>query len=90
MSAYVQRLEKAVTESSPPRPPDLQERFQAWVNGLPEFTRQRSFSMREFEQALSSPGRLISPVLLALGWTRKRRWDSRGHYHRYWIPPCTP
>ena len=90
MSAYVQRLEKAVTESSPPRPPDLQERFQAWVNGLPEFTRQRSFSMREFEQALSRPGRLISPVLLALGWTRKRRWDSRGHYHRYWIPPCTP
>jgi hypothetical protein len=89
MSAYVHSLRNAVRdfEFEQPRPPDLQTRFEAWFNGLPEFTRQRPFAMREFEVALGRPGRFISAVLLALGWERKRRWDSRGHYHRYWMPP---
>ncbi len=89
MSAYLQSLRNAVRELEQPQPPDLQTRFQAWFNGLPEFTRDRPFSMREFEQALLRPGRLISPVLLALGWKRKRRWSSIGQYHRYWLPPIS-
>lgn len=90
MSAYLNSLAKEVTDTSPPVSPlaDLQARLQRWFEGLPEFTRCRPFSMQEVEVALKEPGRLISPALLALGWTRKRRWASRRHYHRYWIPPC--
>jgi hypothetical protein len=54
---------------------------------LPEFTRNRPFSMSEFEAVLKSQGKHISPVLLELGWQRKRIWSTTGHYHRYWIPP---
>ncbi len=70
-----------------PIPSPLKQRFLDWFTSLPEFTRDRPFSMTEFEIALGSRGRFISPVLLALGWQRKRRWSSRGQYHRYWIPP---
>lgn len=68
---------------------DLKTRIQGWFDTLPEFTRQRPFSIREMELALGKPGRLISPALLALGWTRKRRWNSRGHYYRYWVGPAS-
>ena len=90
MSAYLKSLAKLVTNATPPSspPPNLQARVEAWFHSLPEFVRSRPYSMLELEQLLSKPGRLISPALLALGWTRKRRWDSRGSYHRYWIPPC--
>jgi hypothetical protein len=89
MSAYL----KSLQQSAPDRPEvgndvdDLKDRVQAWFAGLPAFTRQRPYSIREVEVALERPGRLLSPALLALGWQRKRRWSSRAHYHRYWMPP---
>jgi hypothetical protein len=44
--------------------------------------------MSEFEVALNTQGKYISPVLLELGWKRKRRWASGGgQYNRYWKPP---
>jgi hypothetical protein len=45
--------------------------------------------MSEFEVALKTQGKWISPVLLDLGWQRKRIWSTAGHYHRYWVPPDT-
>jgi hypothetical protein len=65
----------------------LQQQFMEWYGSLPEVTRHRLFSMIEFERALGTQGKYISPVLLALGWQRKRRWSSLGQYHRYWEPP---
>jgi hypothetical protein len=44
--------------------------------------------MIEFERALGTQGRYISPVLLALGWRRKRKWETAGQYCRYWVPPA--
>jgi hypothetical protein len=58
-----------------------------WYRSLPEFTRNRPFSMSEFEAALKTQGNLISPVLLDMGWRRKRIWSTTGQYHRYWQPP---
>ncbi|TAL70978.1 MAG: hypothetical protein EPN79_05360 [Burkholderiaceae bacterium] len=86
MSAYLQLLDRFATVQAP-IPSPLRQRFLDWFTSLPEFTRDRPFSMTEFEVALGSRGKFISPVLLALGWQRKRRWSSRGQYHRYWIPP---
>jgi hypothetical protein len=43
--------------------------------------------MSEFEKALKAQGKYISPVLLELGWRRKRIWSTTGQYHRYWEPP---
>ena len=43
--------------------------------------------MVEFEGALKTQGKYISPVLLELGWRRKRVWSTTGQYHRYWEPP---
>lgn len=87
-SAYLRSLQKMLPPpAAKPTMPPLEERFLAWFNSLPEFIRDRPFSMREFEVALSSQGRFISPVLLRLGWHRQRRWSSQGQYHRYWAPP---
>jgi hypothetical protein len=89
-SAYLRHLEKLLPPPvSKPKMPPLEARFREWFNSLPEFTRDRPFSMREFEIALGSQGRFISPVLLRQGWQRQRRWSSRNQYHRYWLPPHT-
>ena len=82
------RLQKQLPlPTNKPKVPPLEERVLAWFNGLPEFTRLRPFSMGELEYALKTQGRHISPVLISLGWVRKRKWDSKQHYHRYWVPP---
>ncbi len=86
MSAYVNQLNRHLKQKLPPRT-DLRSRFLDWFNSLPEVTRTRAFSMQEFERALGSQGRHISAVLLNMSWQRKRKWDSQGHYHRYWVPP---
>lgn len=65
---------------------DLRTRFLAWHNGLPEVSRNRPFAMLEIEQALKTQGKYLSPILLSEGWQRKRKWNSRGQYHRYWVP----
>ena len=84
-SAYLRSLEKMLPPpASKPKVPPLEARLAAWLQSLPEFTRNRPFSMREFELALGCQGRFISPVLLRLGWRRQRLWNSRGSYHRYW------
>ncbi len=92
MSAYLKSLQQAIADPGLDRNEDhdLTTRVQEWFDGLPAFTRQRPYSIREVEIALKRPGRLLSPALLALGWQRKRRWSSRAHYHRYWLPPATP
>lgn len=86
MSAYVQQLNRQVTRNIP-APINLRSRFVDWFNALPEVTRARPFSMQEFEAALGTQGKYMSAVLLGLGWKRKRKWDSRGRYPRYWVPP---
>ncbi len=88
MSAYIKHLaEAARTDQGVSTRHPLMRRFQDWYSSLPEPTRERPFSMQEFEAALKSQGRYISPVLLKLGWQRKRKWNSRGQYHRYWVAP---
>ena len=67
--------------------PDLKQRFLAWFDSQPEISCMRQYSMVELERALSTPGRLLSPVLLALGWERRRKWSSKGQSPRYWVPP---
>jgi hypothetical protein len=44
--------------------------------------------MAEFEAALATQGKYLSPILLNLGWIRKRRWTGSGQYSRYWVPPA--
>jgi hypothetical protein len=46
--------------------------------------------MSELEQALATQGKYLGPVLLRLGWQRKRKWTGYGEYNRYWIPPVMP
>jgi hypothetical protein len=88
-SAYVQELNRQMIASQSPQaqPLSLRDRFLNWYRGLPEFTRDRKFSMSEIEVALKAQGKHISPVLLELGWRRKRMWSTTGQYHRYWQPP---
>lgn len=91
MSAYIAELrrqsaELAELQRRPPQP-SLRDRFLDWHDHLPPLARDRYFSMREFEVALKTQGKCISPVLLALGWQRKRVWATSGQYHRYWQPP---
>lgn len=82
MSAYIEHLNRPVAAQVPAQSL-LQLRFLDWYSNLPEVTRHRPFAMQEFELALGTQGKYISPVLLGLDWQRKRRWSSRGQYHRY-------
>ncbi len=91
MRAYIYQLQKIaedVARQEHPQHPEekLENRFVIWFNSLPPLTRQRYFSMSEFEQALHTQGKYLSPVLLKLGWQRKRVWAGQ-RYGRYWIPP---
>lgn len=87
MSAYLNDLQRS-TPATVPQSQALRARVRAWFESLPPFTRQRPYAMSEIEAALNRPGRILSPALLALGWQRKRQWQSRTHYHRYWVPPA--
>jgi hypothetical protein len=87
MSAYLALLKHQAAVQAPAQPA-LQQRFLDWFSSLPELTRERPFPMAELEAALGTQGKYISPMLLGLGWQRRRRWSSRGQYHRYWVPPA--
>lgn len=65
----------------------LSRKFEEWFDSLPEISCNRPFAMVELEQALQTQGKYLSPILLALGWKRKRKWTSTGQYPRYWVPP---
>jgi hypothetical protein len=89
MSAYIRQLQRFVEAQSPPgsRKENLRSKFEKWFASLPAPTRNRPFSMNEFERALGTSGRFISPILLELNWRRKRIWATKEHYHRFWVPP---
>jgi hypothetical protein len=87
--AYLAQLNKLVEgpQGQRPKPSSLRQRCERWHSTVPEVSRSRRFSMSEIEAALETQGRYISPVLLELGWKRKRVWSTTGQYHRYWQPP---
>jgi hypothetical protein len=88
-SAYIARLNRELVEAATEPVlsiPDLRQRFLDWLDSVPEVSRYRPYSMMELEKALGTQGRYLSPILLSLGWCRKRKWSSRGQYHRYWVP----
>jgi hypothetical protein len=89
LPAYAAQLRKLseARRAAPSQPSTLRDRVTAWYRALPPVSRDRRFSMSEIEAALKTQGRYISPVLLELGWKRKRVWSTTGQYHRYWVPP---
>ena len=82
MSAYIDYLNKQMGTTQVDR---LSQRFETWFNSLPEIAKSRPFAMSEFEAALKTQGKYISPVLLRFGFKRLRKWSSDGQYNRYWI-----
>lgn len=89
-SAYVKSLYASLpddAENSQLSKSDLRQRFIDWFDSVPEISRVRPYSMAELEKALATQGRYLSPILLKLGWQRRRKWSSQGQYHRYWTPP---
>ena len=89
-SAYINALNRTLTDASIPEQrskPDLRERFLTWFDNVPEVSRMRPYSMVELERGVGTQGKYLSPILLSLGWQRRRKWTSRGQYFRYWVPP---
>lgn len=87
-AAYLKNRAEA-QRAQPSQPSTLRDRFIAWHRTLPGVSRDRRFAMTEFEAALKTQGKYISPVLLELGWRRKRVWSTTGQYFRFWIPPAS-
>lgn len=88
-NAYIARLKRELSEEA--QQPlavshNLRQQVLDWFESLPEISRNRPFAMVELERALGTQGKYLSPVLLSLGWSRKRKWTSQGQYHRYWVP----
>jgi hypothetical protein len=81
------RKKAEAPRTRPSKPLSLRDRFTVWYGSLPPVSRERRFSMSEIAAALKTQGKYISPVLLELGWRRKRVWSTTGQYHRYWEPP---
>jgi len=89
-SAYISALYRSLEAEEPPAQlstSSLETRFLSWLNSQPEISRLRPYAMTELEQAVGTQGRYLSPVLLRLGWERRRKWTSKTQYHRYWVPP---
>ena len=86
---YAAQLRKGTEaqRAQPSQPSSLRDRLEAWYRALPAVSRDRRFSISEIEAALKTQGKYISPVLLELGWRRKRVWSTTGQYFRYWVPP---
>jgi len=90
MTAYISALKRDLELSSEVTVRvDLRQRLVEWYDRQPEISRCRPYAMVELEKALSTQGKYLSPILLALGWRRRRRWTSRGQYNRYWEPPLS-
>lgn len=91
MSAYIKSLQRGLEAEEPSAAlskRDLESRFLAWLDSVPEISRMRPYSMTELEQAIGTQGRYLSPVLIRLGWERRRKWASKTQYLRYWVPPA--
>jgi hypothetical protein len=89
ISYYIAELNKRIATRSPPAQPlSLRQSFLNWYRSVHEFARNRFFSMSELEVALKRQGKHIRPMLLELGWQRKRIWSMTGHNPRYWQPPA--
>jgi hypothetical protein len=88
--AYIARLKRELLSDAdqPPAVPTLRNQLLEWFEGLPEISRTRPFAMVELEKALGTQGKYLSPILLSLGWSRKRKWLNDRQYHRYWLPPA--
>lgn len=89
-SAYIRSLQRSLeaeTATQQLYKPRLKQRFLDWFDSVPEISRVRPYSMVELEQALGTQGKFLSPVLLSLGWERRRKWSSKGQSPRYWVPP---
>jgi hypothetical protein len=86
-TAYIRSLEQTAARPQPSQSQSLRDRLLQWYKGLPPVSRDRRYSMSEIEAALKTQGKRVSPVLLELGWRRKRIWSTTGQYHRYWEPP---
>jgi hypothetical protein len=89
-SAYINALQKSIEAEEPSEPLSsltLEKRFLAWLDTRPDVSRLRPYAMSELEMAMNTQGKYLSPVLIGLGWERRRKWSIKGHYHRYWLPP---
>lgn len=89
-SAYIRSLQRSLegeAASQQLSKSDLKQRLITWYESVPEISRVRPYSMIELERALGTQGRFLSPVLLSLGWERRRKWSSKGPSSRYWVPP---
>jgi hypothetical protein len=91
MTAYIAALNKLLETAAQNSAvaPNLRRRFVEWYDSQPEISRCRPFAMVELEGALSTQGKYLSPILLSLGWRRKRKWTGGGQYSRYWMPPLS-
>ena len=92
-SAYIRSLQRSLeadaeAELEQLSKPDLEQRFLDWFGHIPEVSRNRPYSMVELEQALGTQGRFLSPILVSLGWERRRKWSNTGANPRYWVPPA--
>jgi hypothetical protein len=90
-SAYIKALQRNCEAEVPPPKPfkrsDLEARFLSWLDNQPEISRLRPYAMTELENALGTQGKYLSPILIRLGWERRRKWSTKGQYLRYWVLP---
>jgi hypothetical protein len=87
-SAYVRQLNSRITVRQPaPERLSLKDRIEAWFDNQPAVSKVRPYSIVEIETALATQGRYVGPILMSLGWVRRRAYSGAGPYHRYWVPP---
>lgn len=88
--AYIRSLQtvREDAEAATRASPNLRQSFLDWYASLPPVSSHRPFAMAEMEAALGTQGKYLSPILLSLGWQRKRRWTGGGQYSRFWVPPA--
>ncbi len=92
------QMQLAILSSSPTQPQrqpidTYEQQITAWFNRLPPEARKAPRTMEELIRLLvgRTPGMNahagdVSRVLVKMGWTRRRIWDTAGEGRRIWFP----
>jgi hypothetical protein len=87
---YLQSLERRRREReeerrNAPRPKSLSERITEWWESLSPVEQRVAYSMEFFRYRFGETPQKLGVTLFALGWRRRRRWETGKPHCRVWI-----
>ena len=89
---YLQRRrrEREDERRNAPKPKTLSEQIQEWESTLSPAERRAAYSMEFFRYRFGETPQKLGLTLFALGWRRRRRWETGTPHCRVWQKKTEP